>query len=88
MKYANSALQKYYAIYTYTSWYKNQSSSQTIDKLPKIYLDWRNTLAKVSQFFVTDISSVSNLQYKNSLFHKCSKHRLVMRSPTLQAQLD
>jgi len=35
----------------------------------KIYLDWHKTSAKVGQAFVADISKVSSLYCKNSLFH-------------------
>jgi len=46
------------------------------------------TSATLGQACVADISKVSSLYYKNSLFHWRSKNVLQMSSPTLQAHLD
>jgi len=45
-------------------------------------------LQLLGQACVADISKVSNLYYKNSLFHWRSKNVLQMSSPALQAHLD
>jgi len=42
----------------------------------------------LGQACVADISKVSSLYYKNSLFHWSSKNVLQMSSPALQARLD
>ena len=51
----------------------------------KFYLDWHQTSATLGQACVADISKVSILYFKNSLFHWDSKNVLQMSSPALQA---
>ena len=63
-------------------------SSPKIEWLPKFYLDWHKTSATLGQACVADISKVSSLYYKNSLFHWRSKNVLQMSSPALKAHLD
>ena len=72
---------------SYTGWHKKRSSPK-IEKLPKFYLDWHKTSATLGQACVTDISKVSSLCYKNSLFHWRSKNVFQMSSPALEAHLD
>ena len=51
-------------------------------------LNWHKTSATLGQACVADISKVSSVYYKNSLFHWHSKNVLQMSSPALQAHLD
>ena len=66
---------------------QKERSSPKIEQLPKFYLDWHKTSATSGQACVTDISKVSSLYYKNSLFRWRSKNVLQMSSPALQAHL-
>ena len=52
---------------------RKKRSSPKIKQLPKFYLDWHKTSASLGQACVADISKVSSLYYKNSLFHWRSK---------------
>ena len=59
---------------------QKKRSSQKIEYLPKFYLEWHKTSATLGQACVADISKVSSLYYKNSLFHwrskKCASYEL------------
>ena len=63
-------------------------SSPKIEYRPKFYLDWHKTSATLGQACVADISKVSSLYYKKSLFQWRSKNVLQMSSPALKAHLD
>ena len=54
----------------------------------KILFIWHKPSATLGQACVADISKVSSLYYKNTLFHWRSKNVLQMSSPALQAHLD
>ena len=67
---------------------QKKRSSPKIEQLPNFYLDWHKTSATLGQACVADISKVSSLFYKNSLFHWRPKNVLQMSAPALQAHLD
>jgi len=67
---------------------QKKRSSPKIEQLPNFYLDWHKTSATLGQACVADISKVSSLYYKNSLFQWRSKNVLQMSSPALQAHSD
>jgi len=67
---------------------QKKRSSPQIEWLPKFYLDRHKTSATLCQACVADISKVSSLYFKNSLFHWRSKDVLQMSSPALQTYLD
>ena len=70
-----------------TGWHKKTVITKN-QIIPKFYLDWHKTSATLGQACVADISKVSSLYYKNSLFYRRSKNVLQMSSPALQAHLD
>jgi len=70
-----------------TGWHKKSVITKN-QVTSKFYLDWHKPSATLGQACVADISKVSSLYYKISLFHWHSKNVLQMSYPALQADLD
>ena len=76
--------QSFFSVISQVQGDTKKRSSPKIYKLPKFDLHSHKTSATLGQACVADISKVSSLYYKNSLFHWRSKNMLQMSSPALQ----